>query len=80
MKDFLKENGIKEIIGSKDATRLAFQNEIITQGQTWMDMIESRNQTVHTYHEEILEVEYKLITQSYYPLIAAFHEKMKSYL
>ena len=80
MKDFLQDKGIQGIIGSKDATRLAFQNEIINDGQTWMDMIESRNKTVHTYLEEILEVEYNLITKSYYPLIAAFYLKMKTFL
>jgi nucleotidyltransferase substrate binding protein (TIGR01987 family) len=80
MKDFLKDKGIQGIIGSKDATRLAFQNEIINDGQIWMDMIESRIKTVHTYLEEILEREYQLIKVTYFPLIDAFHEKMKTYL
>ncbi len=80
MKDFLIEKGIQGIIGSKDATRHAFQNEIITDGQTWMNMIESRNKTVHTYVDEILESEYKLIIDSYFPLFTAFYEKMKTYL
>ena len=80
MKDFLKDKGIQGIIGSKDATRFAFQNEIITDGQTWMDMIESRNKTVHTYLDEILEREYLLIKESYFPLISAFHDKMKTFL
>jgi len=80
MKDFLKEKGIQGIIGSKDAVRIAFQNEIITDGQIWMDMIESRNKTVHTYLDEILEREYYLIKNSYFPLFTAFYEKMKTYL
>lgn len=80
MKDFLKDKGIQGIIGSKDATRLAFQNEIITNGQIWMDMIESRNKTVHTYLDEILEREYLLIKESYFPLISAFYDKMKTFL
>jgi len=33
MKDFLLEKGLFGIIGSKDATRLAFQNELIDDGQ-----------------------------------------------
>jgi nucleotidyltransferase substrate binding protein (TIGR01987 family) len=80
MKDFLQDKGIQGIIGSKDATKQAFQNEIITKGQIWMDMIESRNKTVHTYLEEILEKEYNLIIHSYYPLFEAFHQKMKTFL
>ena len=80
MKDFLKEKGIQGIIGSRDAVRLAFQNEIITDGQIWMDMIESRNKTVHTYLDEILEHEYYLIKNSYFPMFTAFYEKMKTFL
>jgi hypothetical protein len=80
MKDFLKEQGIQGIIGSKDATRQAFQNELISEGQVWMDMIASRNKTVHTYLEEILEVEYELIVNKYYPLLSLFHQKMLALL
>ncbi|MBU3662463.1 MAG: nucleotidyltransferase [Bacteroidetes bacterium] len=53
MKDFLKDKGIQGIIGSKDATRLAFQNDIISNGQTWMDMIESRNKFKFVKYPEI---------------------------
>lgn len=76
MKYFLQDKGIQGIIGPKDATKQAFQKEIITEGQIWIDMIESRNKTVHTYLKEILEKEYNLIIHSYYPLFEAFHHKM----
>jgi nucleotidyltransferase substrate binding protein (TIGR01987 family) len=80
MKDFLSDQGIQGIIGSKDATRLAFQNEIIEDGEIWMEMIESRNQTVHTYHANILEVQYLKITTLYFPLFEKFYSKMKTFL
>ena len=80
MKDFLKEKGIQGLIGSKDATRNAFQNEIIQDGQEWMNMIESRNETVHTYNIDVLETEYIKIIEIYYPLFEKFYMKMKSLL
>jgi len=80
MKDFLEDKGIIGIIGSKDAVKYAFQNGIISNGQIWMDMIESRNKTLHTYLAVILTEEYTLITQKYYPLFAEFLNKMKTYL
>ena len=80
MKDFLKEKGIQGLIGSKDATRNAFQNEIIQDGQEWMNMIESRNETVHTYNVDVLETEYIKIIEIYYPLFEKFYMKMKSLL
>lgn len=80
MKDFLEEQGIKGIIGSKDAVRHAFQNGIITNGQFWMDMIESRNRTVHTYMPEILSEEYSKIVTIYFPLLSQFQQKMSEHL
>ena len=70
MKDFLEWEGIKGIIGSNDAVRHAFQNGIITNGQYWMDMIESRNRTVHTYMPEILSEEYSKIVTIYFPPVS----------
>jgi nucleotidyltransferase substrate binding protein (TIGR01987 family) len=80
MKDYLEYEGITGITGSRSATREAFNKSLITNGQIWMDMIESRNKTVHTYLDEILETEYKLICEVYFPLFQVFHEKMKQYL
>lgn len=76
MKDYLTYEGITGIVGSRSATREAFNKGIITDGQTWMDMIESRNKTVHTYIDEILEQEYALIVSKYYPLLESFCQKM----
>jgi len=43
-------------------------------------MVESRNRTVHTYHEDILEMEYKNVTGAYFLCFAAFYEKMTTLL
>lgn len=80
MKDYLVYEGITGIVGSRSATRETFNKGLITDGQTWMDMIESRNKTVHTYIDEILEQEYNLIVDKYHPLFELFHQKMKSLL
>ena len=80
MKAFLQAKGIIEIIGSSDATRLAFQNDLIQNGDVWMQMIESRNRTVHTYQDTILEVEYLKIVKDYYLVFSDFYTKMKTYL
>ena len=51
LKDFLENRGVANIFGSKDTTRAAFQAGLIDDGETWMQMIESRNLTTHTYDE-----------------------------
>ncbi len=80
MKDFLEYEGIMGITGSRSATRQAFNKELIAEGQIWMDMIESRNKTVHTYLDEILKKEYNQIVETYFPQLEAFHNKMKQFL
>lgn len=52
MKDFLESRGATDLYGSKDATREAFAKGLIENGEEWMAMIASRNQTSHTYNEE----------------------------
>ncbi|MEO8353754.1 MAG: HI0074 family nucleotidyltransferase substrate-binding subunit, partial [Chthoniobacteraceae bacterium] len=44
--------GIQGVVGSRGATREAFKNGLIVDGEAWMEMIRSRNQTSHTYNEE----------------------------
>lgn len=51
LKDYLEYKGISGLIGSKDATRMAFKNGLIENGEDWMSMIADRNLTSHTYDE-----------------------------
>lgn len=51
LKDFLENRGVQNLYGSKDATREAFKTGLIENGEVWMDMIQSRNLTTHTYDE-----------------------------
>jgi nucleotidyltransferase substrate binding protein (TIGR01987 family) len=51
LKDFLEDRGVQNLYGSKDSTRAAFQSGLIENGESWMDMILSRNLTSHTYDE-----------------------------
>lgn len=80
MKDYLEFEGIQNITGSRSATREAFNLGLIQKGQVWMDMIESRNKTVHTYNQDVLIVEFKKVVEDYFVLFEAFEEKMKSLL
>jgi len=51
LKDFLEDRGVQGLYGSKDASRAAFKAGLIENGEAWMDMIQSRNLTTHTYDE-----------------------------
>ncbi len=67
LKDYLEYKGFTEIIGSRDATRLAFKNGLIEDGETWMDMIKARNQTSHTYNESTASQITADITDRFFP-------------
>ena len=79
MKDYLEEQGIIGIIGSKGAVRQAFNKSIINDGQVWMDMIEDRNLAAHSYDEETARELVASIKNRYYDQFAAFAEKMSSF-
>lgn len=80
LKDYLEYEGFQNISGSRTTTKEAFKQGFITNGQAWMDMIASRNNTVHTYDEKVLEVEFHKIVTNYYPLFLSFQSKMKTFL
>ena len=71
LKDYLEEQGFVGIIGSKNATREAFNNALIADGEAWMDMIKARNLTSHTYNTDIAQDIATDILQRFYPAFKA---------
>ncbi len=67
LKDYLEYKGFVDLIGSRDATRLAFKNNLIENGDAWMAMIKARNQTSHTYNPELADEVAEDISHSFYP-------------
>jgi len=77
MKDFLGEIGEVKMFGSKDATKEAFAAEMIQDGEVWMDMVQSRNKTSHTYNENTANEIFLKIMHHYHPAFLAFRDKME---
>lgn len=78
LKDYLEYEGHQNITGSRTATRLAFNIGLIQDGQTWIDMIESRNRTVHAYDASILETEFSKVRESYNARFIQLKEKLST--
>ena len=76
LKDYLEQQGIFGLIGSRDASRSAFQNGLITDGEAWMDMIKARNLTSHTYNPEVADSVTRDILIRFYPAFAALRQRM----
>ena len=80
LKDYLEDQGMQNINGSKDTTRAAFKVALIVSGEQWMAMIQSRNLSSHTYNEHTAEQLVTAILSVYFPLFEALQTEMENYL
>jgi len=73
LKDYLEFQGHVGLIGSRDTTREAFKRGLIDDGETWMEMIKSRNLTSHAYDTDTAKTVYTAIVTRYFPQFQALH-------
>ena len=76
LKDFLEDRGVQGLYGSKDASRAAFKAGLIENGEAWMDMIQSRNLTTHTYDEATAAQIISAIRSTYFAEFEALRVKL----
>jgi nucleotidyltransferase substrate binding protein (TIGR01987 family) len=50
IKSFLSYKGIEALPLPRDIIKLGFQNGLLKNGQVWLDALDSRNRTSHTYN------------------------------
>jgi nucleotidyltransferase substrate binding protein (TIGR01987 family) len=72
LKDYFAYQGNPAITGSRDAVREAFSKNLVTNGDVWMSMIKSRNQTSHTYNQGIADEITDLILNRYHAEFMSF--------
>ncbi len=77
LKDFYEGQGETGIQGSRDAIRMAYNRGLIKNGDEWMDMVQSRIRTAHTYDEETADEIAEEIVYSYYDLFVTFQKTME---
>ncbi len=77
IKNYFEFQGASQITGSRDATREAFRVGLITNGDAWMEMIQSRHQSTHTYNQALADAIVGKILRSYFPLFEEFRAKME---
>jgi nucleotidyltransferase substrate binding protein (TIGR01987 family) len=76
MRDYLKHQGATDITGSRDATRGAFQAGLLEDGDAWMEMIQSRNLSSHTYEESTAKTIAERVLNTYLVLFESFSKVM----
>lgn len=53
LKDYLEDQGFSDVVSPKKAIKQAFENNLLTQGDVWIDMLEDRNRLFHLYDQKI---------------------------
>lgn len=79
MKDYLEYQGITSKIGSpREIIKEAFAAGIIENGETWIDMMLSRNTLSHLYDEETSREIYDKIKEKYIYEFVKLIEKLEN--
>jgi nucleotidyltransferase substrate binding protein (TIGR01987 family) len=77
LKDYLEMEGIQGLVGSRSTVREAFRRGLISDGEAWMDMIEKRNLSSHTYNHDVAVSLATAIRESFYPAFLALLERFE---
>ena len=75
MKDYLEDSGVTISPATpRQVIKEAFVAKIITDGQTWIDMLNHRNLLSHTYDFAVFEEAIRATEDHYLPTLQALHE------
>lgn len=73
LKDFLTAEGFS-VKSPREAIKTAFQNGYINKGDLWINALDSRNLSAHTYDEAMARELVQNIKTIYFPLLKDFEE------
>lgn len=79
MKDFLNYNGL-DVKLPRDIIKQAFANDVIADGQLWIDMLEDRNLMTHTYDETRANLAISHIRENYLTGLAQLQDYLSERL
>ena len=77
LKDYLEAEGYS-IKSPRQAIKQAVQSEIITDGHQWMQALDDKNLTVHTYDEDTAKEVEEKISSIYFPIIDILYTNFKN--
>lgn len=78
LKEYLEYEKIGEFNSPRSVIKECFQIGLIENAEQWLDMLDDRNLTSHTYDEEIAKEIYRNIITKYYNILTNTRNKIKS--
>jgi nucleotidyltransferase substrate binding protein (TIGR01987 family) len=79
LKDYEEAEGFS-VKTPKEAIKQAFQAGLIANGHDWMEALQDRNLTSHTYNEQIAIAVEQRIRNQYYPLLLTLYQDFQEKL
>lgn len=80
MRDYLNGEGFSDINSPRGAIKKAFETGLISDGRVWMNALETRNLTVHTYDENKAEETAANIRTLYSEMFMELYARMREKL
>ncbi|MDE0119801.1 MAG: HI0074 family nucleotidyltransferase substrate-binding subunit [Bdellovibrionales bacterium] len=77
LKDYLENSGHPELETPKKIIRQAFQSEMISNAEKWMEALKKRNQTSHIYNPKILREVLEFINNTYFDIVRDLYYNLK---
>ena len=79
LKDYLEEEGFT-VQSPRDTLKQAFQAGLLENGHVWMEALQDRNLTVHTYEEKIAIAVEQKIRDAYFPALLTLFQTFEAKL
>ena len=70
------DRGDSDVKGPKPVIKKAFEDEIIKDGQAWIDMLNDRNNSTHLYDESVAQDIFNNIQKNYLKLLTDLKIKL----
>lgn len=77
LKDYLSEQGFSDLKYPRDIIKKAFEVELVEDGEKWLEALQNRNLTAHTYDEKIANKVVGDIRSAYFPELMALYKLLK---
>ena len=77
LKDYLSSENVGDFNSPRSVMKEAYKMSIITEGELWLDMLEDRNLTSHTYDEIVANTIRDNILKVHYNLLKKLKETME---
>lgn len=77
LKDYLSSENVGDFNSPRSVMKESYKMGLITEGELWLDMLEDRNLTSHTYDEIVANTIRDNILNTHYTLLKKLKEKME---